>query len=308
MIRSHRSLAWSLILVLLCALAVAAEKPPVARAAGSFLVTKVTDTNDGTCDTDCSLREAIIAANTAGGNATINFKQSPNDAGAWVIPLSLSLPALTADGIIIQGLLDLSGNPAVIIDGGQHTAAGLTINSSNNQVRQLVFINFRGLSATTGVGIRIAALPGGAATGNKIIGCYIGVKPGAITASANQRAGIIIDSASGNTIGGPNFTDRNIIAGNDLDGIQLNFANNNTILNNYIGLILSGAMLTPLGNGTFGVELNESSGNTGYGVLFTDEGTKGNRVVGAYIGMTSNGANSLPNDLGGILIADGANN
>ena len=388
MIRSHRSLAWSLILVLLCALAVAAEKPPVARAAGSFLVTKVTDTNDGTCDTDCSLREAIIAANTAGGNATINFKQSPNDAGAWVIPLSLSLPALTADGIIIQGLLDLSGNPAVIIDGGQHTAAGLTINSSNNQVRQLVFINFRGLSATTGVGIRIAALPGGAATGNKIIGCYIGVKPGAITASANQRAGIIIDSASGNTIGGPNFTDRNIIAGNDLDGIQLNFANNNTILNNYIGLILSGAMLTPLGNGTFGVELNESSGNTvggsalavplpgnyiggngqsgviltgantknntiagnfigndgtqdlgnggngvtiensastntvsgnesvpstisgnaGYGVLITDEGTKGNRVVGAYIGMTSNGANSLPNDLGGILIADGANN
>jgi len=38
---------------------------PVVRAA-NFTVTKLTDTNDGTCDADCSLREAIVAAN---GNA-----------------------------------------------------------------------------------------------------------------------------------------------------------------------------------------------------------------------------------------------
>ncbi|MCA9978562.1 MAG: CSLREA domain-containing protein, partial [Anaerolineales bacterium] len=30
--------------------------------AASFTVTKLTDSNDGVCDTDCSLREAIIAA------------------------------------------------------------------------------------------------------------------------------------------------------------------------------------------------------------------------------------------------------
>ncbi len=39
--------------------------------AAPFTVTKVADTNDGTCDSDCSLREAITAANTTSGNDTI---------------------------------------------------------------------------------------------------------------------------------------------------------------------------------------------------------------------------------------------
>ena len=38
---------------------------PVARAA-SFTVTKKSDGNDGACDADCSLREAIVAANSNG--------------------------------------------------------------------------------------------------------------------------------------------------------------------------------------------------------------------------------------------------
>jgi len=388
--RSRRSVAWSLVLVLLCASFALAQKPPtVARAADLFVVTKVTDTNDGACDSDCSLREAITDANAAGGNATITFQLNPADAAAWVISPLPSLPPLITDSITIQGLLDpVTGAPAVIIDGGGHTATGLTINSSNNQVRQLVFINFRGTSATTGAGILITAPQNGDATNNKIIGCYIGVKPGDTTSSPNQQAGIRIDSASGNSIGGPSFTDRNIIAGNDGAGIQLNFANNNTILNNYVGLIVSGPLPAVLGNGTHGIELNNSSGNivggsalavpppgnyiggntlngliltgtntkdntiagnfigndgardlgnggngitienfasnntvsgntlvpsiisgnAGYGVLITDEGTSGNHVVGAYIGVGSNGANPLPNDLGGISIADGAGN
>ena len=37
-----------------------------ARAA-TFVVTKTADTNDGTCDSDCSLREAIVAANANAG-------------------------------------------------------------------------------------------------------------------------------------------------------------------------------------------------------------------------------------------------
>ena len=38
-----------------------------------FNVTKTSDTNDGVCDADCSLREAVIAANAAVGPATINL-------------------------------------------------------------------------------------------------------------------------------------------------------------------------------------------------------------------------------------------
>src|SRR4051812_48659275 len=46
--------------------------PRVALAA-SFVVTKITDTNDGVCDADCSLREAIVATNAAAGPDTITL-------------------------------------------------------------------------------------------------------------------------------------------------------------------------------------------------------------------------------------------
>ncbi len=41
--------------------------------AATFTVTKTADTNDGTCDSDCSLREAIAAANGAVGADVINL-------------------------------------------------------------------------------------------------------------------------------------------------------------------------------------------------------------------------------------------
>ena len=39
----------------------------------TFAVTKAADTNDGTCDADCSLREAIVAANASQGPDAINL-------------------------------------------------------------------------------------------------------------------------------------------------------------------------------------------------------------------------------------------
>ena len=40
---------------------------------GTFIVTKTEDTDDGMCDTDCSLREAVVAANATGGDDTIHL-------------------------------------------------------------------------------------------------------------------------------------------------------------------------------------------------------------------------------------------
>jgi CSLREA domain-containing protein len=57
----HRLQMMVVIFIALCLLQGA---PPVALGAGTiFIVTKAEDTNDGTCDSDCSLREAIRAAN-----------------------------------------------------------------------------------------------------------------------------------------------------------------------------------------------------------------------------------------------------
>src|SRR4051794_30510560 len=39
----------------------------------TLVVTKVDDTNDGICDTDCSLREAVAVANASSGDDIINF-------------------------------------------------------------------------------------------------------------------------------------------------------------------------------------------------------------------------------------------
>jgi CSLREA domain-containing protein len=61
--------------------------------AETFTVTKLADTNDGVCDADCSLREAITAANAATSDDIINFTSSVRGA----IDLTLELPPLSTN-------------------------------------------------------------------------------------------------------------------------------------------------------------------------------------------------------------------
>lgn len=80
----------------------------------AFTVNSAADTNDGVCDvTNCTLREAITAANLTSGADTITF----NITG--VITLSSSLPPITGTaGLTVTGPLDrltISGNNAVRI-------------------------------------------------------------------------------------------------------------------------------------------------------------------------------------------------
>ena len=53
--------------------AVPIRQPHVTLAVSEFTVTKTADTNDGICDSDCSLREAVIAANGTEGDDTIHL-------------------------------------------------------------------------------------------------------------------------------------------------------------------------------------------------------------------------------------------
>ena len=84
--------------------------------AADFTVTKVADTADGTCDADCSLREAIIAANAAAGADAIAVP-----AGTYLITIvgSGEDAAATGDLDITDDLtLTGAGAASTIIDGG----------------------------------------------------------------------------------------------------------------------------------------------------------------------------------------------
>ncbi len=80
----------------------------------TFIVTKVEDTNDGVCNSDCSLREAIAAANSSESTDTIVFDPTAFS-GPRTISLSNGQLAVCNTGdLTINGpgadLLTLSGN------------------------------------------------------------------------------------------------------------------------------------------------------------------------------------------------------
>ncbi len=126
---------------------------------------------------------------------------------------------------------------------------------------------------------------------------------GLLGTGQNPANGIIVGcEANNNILGGPNAEDGNVIANQDVDGIQYfagftcptgtNIPSNNAILGNYIGIAKDG--ITPLGN-TFG------------GISFW-----GGPTFGHYVGTLQDGttthANLINNSISGIYIDDGSNN
>ncbi|HEX8369458.1 MAG TPA: carboxypeptidase-like regulatory domain-containing protein [Pyrinomonadaceae bacterium] len=102
----------------------------LAASAATFTVTKIADTNDGACDAaDCSLREAIAAANAGADNDTVLFGE---------------IFALAPQTIILSGTdLQINNNGTLTITGPMNRA--LTV-SGNNQSR--IFTNNTGAVTT----------------------------------------------------------------------------------------------------------------------------------------------------------------
>jgi CSLREA domain-containing protein len=107
--------------------------------AETFTVTKTIDSNDGACDADCSLREAIIAANTNVGADTVILPS-----GVY----SLTLTGMDEDAAA-TGDLDItddlniigSGTLSSIIDGGAIDRVFHVVGKVNVEISQMTIRN-----------------------------------------------------------------------------------------------------------------------------------------------------------------------
>jgi hypothetical protein len=163
---------------------------------------------------------------------------------------------------------------------------------------------------------------GAAATGNRVIGNFIGLFPTGLSVNRNALDGVKIDNAPSNFVGGTTIAERNVITGNTFIGIEVVGAGStgNVITGNYVGLYTDGTGTPSSATSSFtGIVLN-ASGSTRIGGTTAGERNviSGNRtginistnnclVEGNYIGTDASGANRSTTQNGGITI-QGNNN
>jgi hypothetical protein len=214
------------------------------------------------------------------------------------------------------GRLNTSGTDAGAGEGNDST--GIFIAGANNMIGGTTAADRNVASGNSSTGIRVQ---GATATGNQIAGNFVGLNATGTAVLGNAEDGIqLMNSASGNTVGGATSAHRNVISGNT-DGIQLGYntgpSNANVIQNNYIGTDVTGQI--DLGNTSDGIDLWQSSLNN----QILDNVVSGNNVHGLYIGnaagtstgtiirgnligVAADGSTALGNGGDGINLGDGA--
>jgi CSLREA domain-containing protein len=292
----------------------AVREPNRALQPPDYIVSSTADPGlDGTCDTtECTLREAITAANFNTGTSNIAFSIPPSDSGCnsstgvCTIQLTSALPALSDGATAIMGSTQ-TGNrgdtnpygPEIEVNGASAYDC-FDIRSANNTIEGMAINECK-------YGIMLANSD---AHDNVIRGNYIGLDAQGTAAAGNTQDGIYIaDYASENTIGGDTASDRNIISGNGWRGIDIYGAgaDRNLIKNNFIGADSTGHLA--VGNAWNGVQICGGAQDNQIGP---------NNVIaynggGVYIGGSTTISNtvtqnSIHSNLGkGITLFDGAN-
>jgi CSLREA domain-containing protein len=260
--------------------------------AATFPVTKTADTADGTCGADCSLREAIIAANLAAGDDVITF----NVNGTFVLNGS----GLTAPGenLAATGDLDILQNLTITGNG-----TGLTIIDGNDTDRVFHIIGAATTVTITGVTIRNGRVTdedgGGILNAGSLTLQNVVVTQNETLGSSNDRRGGGIATTGTLMLGGVTVSLNNTV--NDGGGIYQNGGtttiNNSTIQQNDASDSAGG--------------LRNESGT----MSVTNSTVSENTTGGAAAGIRSFGTTNLTNttisgniageDGGGILVSSG---
>lgn len=255
----------------------------------SFVVNSADDHDDGACDAgDCTLREALNAANRSPGTDTITFHIGGG--GPQTIQPASSLPECLEPVVLDATTQDgFSGAPLIELDGSRAgtDAVGLRLRGGQSVVKGFVVNRF----AWGGIWIEYGH-------GTRIQGNYVGTDATGTQARGNGRdyfGGIMLSQADDTLIGGLLPAERNLISANSI-GLNVSDCRGTTVQGNYIGTDVSGTVA--LGNTFHSAVLIWSGTNTliggtelGAGNLISGNGAPiydASRVSGIGVGATTN--------------------
>jgi CSLREA domain-containing protein len=226
-----------------------------ATAAAEIQINSTADEPDlvpgGACDTlagDCTLRAAIEVANAAGTAQDVFFGEPFNGELTDSVALASPLPPIKAPISLSACRLGLINKPCAAVS-GPAGEVGISVEADG--------VTISGLSITGAlIGIDVIGESHDfTAEGNRI-----GVK---LDGSAGpNKTGIFIGPGSdGATIGGSNPGERNVIAGNDEEGLDIEGASDGVIRGNYFGIAPDGT--TQMGNAT-NIQITDSTEGDGF--------------------------------------------
>jgi len=254
---------------------------------GNFIGTDLT----GTVDLGNSAHGVNISgapSNTIGGtvSGSRNVISGNNSAGVQITGNDATGNMVLGNfiGTDLTGMADVgnSGDGIFVNEAPNNTIGGTSVSARN---------------VVSGNGLTGVEIDGNAATGNTILGNYIGTDVTGAAGLGNDRRGVLIDEAPGNTIGGATAAARNVISSNGFAGVEIlgNDSDNNNVLGNYIGTDFTGTV--DLGNSLDGVLIDDGDNNTiggtaagaGNTIAFNEDGVdvRGNAADGNRIQRNS---------------------
>lgn len=289
---------------------------------GNFIGTNAAGTQDlGNFSDGVDILDA--SDNTIGGTAAAarNVISGNDDHGVAILRSSATDNKVLGNyiGVDENGIADLgNGGNGVNVDDAPNNKVGGTEAGAGNII--------------SGNGVEGVLIADSDATGNEVEGNFIGTNAAGSADLGNSSDGVVISTASNNTIGGTEAGTRNVISANDNNGVAINGTGTtgNRIQGNFIGTDAAGS--ADLGNARVGAFIfgassntiggtdaddgtidgvvkarNIISGNGGSGVQLSS-GATGNKVEGNRIGTNANGTGDLGNGGFGLTIGNAPDN
>lgn len=321
---------------ILLALACVAVNLPVQAA--TITVNSLTETVSD--DGDCTLREAIAAANTdtssglaagecaaGSGDDVIAFSVAGTIQPTSELPpitTPIHIDGYTAPGASVNGIPFVAGNNAVLtveLDGAlAGNVPGLRLQgdgAAGSIIEGLVINNSANAQCCGTTGIYVDDVDGDSAGRETVIrGNYISTDKTGMLPRPKGSRGIYIDNGStavrvGSPSGGAlDESAVNLVSGGDYAAITANYSSDVTIRGNMIGTDATGQAALP--NGAHGLTLdgltnsliedNLVSGNNHAGIYITAD-SAALVIRGNSVGTTADGSGAIPNTGGGIYVA-----